>query len=90
MSIKFNNDNIEEPGLYLGANFKKRELNGRTMWTVTSQEYIDNAIKNLENQLNKKGIKLTGYYGTAMDMGYQPEVYFYPELNQDGITTFQE
>ena len=57
---------------------------------MTIQKYIKNEIKNLENQHEKKGIKLLVHAGTPMAMGYQPEVDSYPELNQDGIDTFQE
>ena len=42
--MKFNNDNIQEPDLYLGASLKKKEMNGLTMWRMTSQEYIKNSI----------------------------------------------
>ena len=39
-NLKFNNNNIEEPDFYLVTSFKKKEPNGRKMWTMTSQEYI--------------------------------------------------
>ena len=87
--MKFNNDNIQEPDLYLGASLKKKEMNGLTIGIMTSQEYIKNAIQNLGKQLKKKGLKLLTRDGTPMAMGYQPEVDSSPELNQDGITIFQ-
>ena len=46
--MKFKNDKIEDTYLYLGAILKKKELNGQTIWKMTRQEYIKNAIKNLE------------------------------------------
>ena len=57
---------------------------------MNSQEYIKNVIDELENQLNKKGLKLTARAGIPMAMGYQPEIDSSLELDQDGITTFQE
>ena len=67
---------------------KKKGLNGQTIWTMNSQEYINNSIDNLGNQLKKKGHKLTTCDGNPMAMGYQPEVDSYPEIYQDIITTF--
>ena len=68
-NMKSKNNNIEEPGVYLGASLKKKELSGQTMWTMTSQEYIKNAIKNLENKLKKKRLKLNTCAGTPTEMG---------------------
>ena len=89
-NIKFKKNKIEETDFYLGAILKKKELKSQTMWAMTIQDYIKNAIENLENKLNKKGIKLNSRAGTTVSMGYQPELDSSLELNQDGITTFQE
>ena len=53
-NVKFRNNKIEEPNFCLGTSLKKKELNGQTVWTMTSQEYIKNSVENLENELNKK------------------------------------
>ena len=47
-NMKFRNNDIKKPDFYLGASLKKKELNGQTIWKMTRQEYIKNAIKNLE------------------------------------------
>ena len=88
-NIKSKNNNIEEPYLYLGAIFKKKEWIGQMMQMMTSQEYINNAIENLENKLNKKWLKLDPRACIPMAMVYQPEIGSYPELDQGGIITFQ-
>ena len=54
------------------------------------QEYINNEIEKLENQIKKKGLKLLAHAGTPMKMEYNPEIESSSELNRDGITTFQE
>ena len=59
------------------------------MSKMTIQEYIKNAIKNLESQIKEKGLKLNARAGTPMAMGYQPEIDSSPELDQDIIPTFQ-
>ena len=60
------------------------------MWTITIQEYINNTIENFENQFNKRGLKLKARSVTPTEMRYQPEIYSSQELDQDGISIFQE
>ena len=89
-NMKFNNDNIEEPDLYLGASLKNKELNSWKMWTMNIQQYINNIIKNLEKQLKNKGLKLTAHASNPTAMGYQLEVNSSPDIDQDGINIFKE
>ena len=77
-NTKLKNDNIEEPYFYLYAILNKKENNGRIVWTMTSHDYIKNAIDNLENQLKNKGLKSNALDVTPMAMGYQPEFDSYP------------
>ena len=44
------------------------------MWMMNSQEYIKNAIKDLEKQSKKKWLKLNSRDSTPMAMGYKPEI----------------
>ena len=46
-SLKFKNNKVEEPEFYLGANLKKKRLNGKDMWTMSSYDYLRNAITTL-------------------------------------------
>ena len=89
-NVKFRNNNIEEPDLYLGAILNKKELNCQMMWTMTIQEYIKSAIDNLENKLNKKRLNLNACAGTPMKMGYKPEIDSSSEIDQEAITIFYE
>ena len=52
-TLKFKNNKMVEPDFYLGATIKKKELNGHTVWTMSSQEYVRNAIKTVEDQSKK-------------------------------------
>ena len=55
-NMKFKNNNIEDPDFYLGDSLKKKEMNGWTVWKMTRQEYIKNAIDNLETNSTWKGL----------------------------------
>jgi hypothetical protein len=47
-SFKFKNDKIEPPSSYLGARLQEKEINERKCWTMTSVDYINATIKNIE------------------------------------------
>ena len=47
-TFKLKNDRIDVPEFYLGAKLQRKELNGTTCWTVTSQDYVKAAVKNVE------------------------------------------
>ena len=89
-TLKFKNDKIVEPDFYLGATIKKKVLNGQSVWTMSSQEYVKNAIKTVQDQLKGQGMKLPACATTPMSAGYYPEMDSSPELDQEDTTLFQE
>jgi len=56
--FKFKNDKVEPPSTYLGAKLKIRNLNGKPCWTISSYDYIQSAIKNVQQHLSKSNRKL--------------------------------
>lgn len=56
----FKNNQISHPTMYLGATLKKRTLNGKERWSITSDEYLKAAVRNLEDQLAKKNGDVDG------------------------------
>ena len=52
-TFKFKNGKIEEPEYYLGAKLQRKALNGFKWWTVTSQEYVKPAVRNVEDALKR-------------------------------------
>ena len=88
--FKLKKDKIEPPNVYLGGRLANKELNGRMMWTMTSVDYVKAIIKNLEERLNRKGLKLPGRAVTPMSSDYTPELDVTEELDQGGITMYQE
>ena len=89
-NLKFKNDKIIEPEFNLGVTQKKKKLNRHNVWTMTSQEYLRNAIKTVEAHLSKKCRKLPARAMTPMSSGYYLEVDSSPELDADDTMLFQE
>jgi hypothetical protein len=90
-TFKFKNDKIEEPEFYLGAKLQRKPLNGLQCWTITSQDYVKAAVKNVEEALKKSGRKLpTSNTSTPMNITYSPEMDVTEELSENDVTYFQE
>ena len=78
------------PDLYFGTTIKKKDINRRKVWTMSSQEYLKNVIKTVEEQIKKKGYKLPTRAATPMLSGYYPDTDSLPKLDQNSIMLFQE
>jgi hypothetical protein len=52
-TFKLKNDKIETPEFYLGAKLQQKDINGYKCWTITTQDYIKAAVKNVEETLKK-------------------------------------
>ena len=90
-TFKFKNDKIEVPHYYLGAKLQKKPINGMHCWTITSQEYVKAAVKNVEEAIKKKVRKLPmSNINTPMSATFLPEMDVTEELNHDDTTYFQE
>ena len=90
-TFKLKNDKIETPEFYLGANLQCKDINGYKCWTVTSQDYIKAAVKNVEETIKKSGRRFpTSNLDTPMNATYTPELDVTDELNDDDVTFFQE
>ena len=89
--FKFKKDLIEPPERYLGARVRTRTVEGHTMWTISSIDYVKAAVKNVEEAIKEKQWKLpTREIGTPMSTSYSPELDGSPELNDDDRTYYQE
>jgi hypothetical protein len=53
LTFKIKDNKIEEPEMYLGAILKRKVMNGAECWTMTSNDYVNTAVKNLEKRLAK-------------------------------------
>jgi hypothetical protein len=89
-TVKYKNDKIETPSMYLGAKLKFKELNGTECWSITSVDYVNAAVKTIKEALEGKRWKLPSKAKTPMSASYYPELDTSPELDADDITLYQE
>ena len=89
-SFKFKNDKIEDPENYLGAKLKKKNINGRDCWTITSVDYVKAAITNVESSIEGRPWKVPSRATTPMMGAYTPELDGTPELDKRDTQFFQE
>jgi len=90
-TFKFKNGKIETPEFYLGAKLQKKPINGIQCWTITSQDYVKAAVKNVEETIKKSRRRLpTSNIDTPMNITFSPELDVTEELNGDDTTYFQE
>ena len=88
---KFKNDKIEPPTNYLGAKIVQKVMDGVARWTVSSDKYVEAAVKNVEQVVKKKPrYKWEKNKQTPMVGKYVPELDGSPELDADDLTLFQE
>ena len=74
-TFKFKNGKIETPEFYLGAKLQKKSTNGIQCWTITSQDYIKAAVKNVEETIKTSGRRLpTSNVDTPMNITFSPEL----------------
>jgi len=76
------------PKTYLGASILEWTVSGDKMWAMSSQKYIKEAIRCLELELQKSGLRLLGKPVTPMTPGYRPELDVSPLLDQDQASYF--
>ena len=77
-------DSIGPPSLYLGGNLRKIELsNGVEAWAFSSTQYVQTAVKNVEEYLVKKGQSLKAKALDPLPKGYRPEIDVSEELRPE-------
>jgi hypothetical protein len=81
----------QAPSTYLGATVKPWNLPGesRPVWSMNCVQYLKEALRNVENELNKTGRVLRGKPSTPMQTGYRPELDVTPVLGADQANYFQ-
>ncbi len=90
-TFKLKNDKIEPPEFYVGAKLQQKLINGLTCWTITSQNNVKAAIRNVEEAIKTKGRRLpTTNLETPMNKNYTPELNVTEELGHDKNVTFYQ
>ena len=88
--VKFKKDLIEPPGNYLGARLKMKEIDDVVCWTISSHDYIQAAIKTIEEALENRPWKLPKKVTTPTSSNYAPELDMSDELNAMDTQFYQE
>ena len=86
-------ESIGHPSLYLGGHVCQVKLdNGVDAWSFSSSQYIQTAVKNVEEWLSKRGDgrwKLPSKVETPMWSTYRPELDISPELSTEESSYYQ-
>jgi hypothetical protein len=82
-------ESIGPPKIYLGGSVRKVQLeNGVECWAFSSSQYVQAAVKNVEEYLatrnNERWKLLPGRAETPMRTAYRPELDVSPELGPNG------
>ena len=89
-TFKLKDDNIEPPNIYLGAQLGIMQVDDVECWTMSAEKYVVAAVKNAEETLAKKGLRLPSKCYTPLASDYRPELEISPELKSDGVQLYQE
>ena len=90
-------DSIGEPMMYLGADMKKIERDGKTVWAMNSRSYLEKAIKNLKQRLKEDGFEFNkklsdknySHQQPFSSTSYRPELDVSIECNDQQVTLYQ-
>ena len=86
-------ESIGPPKLYLGGRIRKVQLkNGIECWAASSSQYVQAAVKNVEEYLGKDQnpkIKLPTRAETPLQTSYRPELDVLPELGPAEAAYYQ-
>ena len=89
--FKLKDDKIEEPSMYLGASLSRMiNAENKSCWAMSSDEYCQAAVKNVEDVLAKDNLRLPSKCYTPIANGYRPELDVSCELKSDGVQYYQE
>ena len=90
-NFKFKDDRMDKPEVYLGADLSLMDNEeGTECWAMSSDKYCAAMVKNIEDGLNKKGLRLPARCELPIRHGYKPEMDCTAELKADGVQFYQE
>ena len=81
---------IGPPSLYLGGHMRKVTMtNGASAWAFSSLQYVQEAVRNVEEALSQQDKKLPTQCNSPMSSNYCPETDTLPELPPQDASYFQ-
>jgi len=82
---------MNKPEVYLGANLLLMDNEEDTeCWAMSSDKYCTAMVNNIEDGLNKKGLRLPTRCELPIRHGYRPEMDCTAELKAGGLQFYQE
>ncbi len=82
-------ESIGQPTQYLGGKIREVTLeNGLMAWSFSSTQYVQAAVKNVEEYLMARGERLVAKAPTPLSNGYRPEIDMSPELESTEASYF--
>ena len=83
-------ESIGTPDIYLGGKVSKVTLeNGVKAYSFGSSKYVQAAVNNVADHLEKAGMKLPSRTKTPLSSNYRPEIDVSPELNATDAAYYQ-
>ena len=58
-TVKYKNENIAPPEMYLGTRLKRKMMNGHMCWTITSYDYVVAAVQTIKDELKIQEVETT-------------------------------
>ena len=86
--FQFKNNKTKPPEIYLGGKLENKNINGLDVCTLTSRDYINAIVEQLEEQLTKMGTKLTAKVTTPIRNNYKPELDETNEVEHSELTMY--
>ena len=81
---------VGPPDIYLGAKLRSTPLdNGKKCWTQSSSAYVKEAVRNTEEWLDARDMRLPTRADTPMPSTYRPELDTSPQLNDEMANWYQ-
>ena len=85
------NDKVERPETFLGAQLGlMTTVTGHKVWTSSSDKYVAESVKNVEEYLKSRGNSLPTKCLAPLRGDYKPESDTTPELGAEGLQYYQE
>ncbi len=92
-NYRLKDGSIQKPTIYLGAQIKEfhhPDNPSQSMWSLSADQYIKDALNNLEYNLQQMDKRLPMKVSTPLSSNYRPELDITPYLDDDFTRFYQQ